>query len=133
MDAADLELRNRLYREFVETGRRPDADPDALRRLHEEHAIVLDDRGRIRMLNPFSLVPTPHRVQARGRWWYGNCGWDSLGIVAALGGEGRYETSCPDCAEPIALEVQGGELRGDGAVFHLVVPAAQWWDDIVFT
>ncbi|MBD0339134.1 MAG: hypothetical protein ICV67_07605 [Thermoleophilia bacterium] len=133
MDAADLELRNRIYREFVETGRPPDADPAALRRLHGAHALVLDGRGRILMLNPFSLVPTAHRVQAGGRWWYGSCAWDSLGIVAALGGEGGYETSCADCAEPIALEVRGGDLRGGDPVFHLAVPAAHWWDDIVFT
>jgi hypothetical protein len=129
----DVELRNRIYREFVETGHPPgDVDPDALRRLHDAHALVLEG-DRIRMLNPFSLVPTPHRVHAAGRWWYGNCAWDSLGVIAALGGEGRYETSCPDCAEPIALEVRRSELRGDSAVFHLAVPAAQWWDDIVFT
>ena len=131
----DVELRNRIYHEFVETGRAPDdVDATALARLHEAHAVVLDGGGRIRMLNPFSLVQTPHRVQARGRWWYGNCAWDALGIVAALDGEGRYETACPDCAEPIALEVRGGELRGGhGAVFHLAVPATRWWDDIVFT
>jgi hypothetical protein len=133
MDDADLSLRNRIYREFAETGRPPEADPDALLRLHDAHAVVLGEDGRIRMLNPFSLVPTPHRVQAGGRWWYGNCAWDALGIVAALGGEGRCETSCPDCAEPIALDVRGGELHGDEAVFHLAVPAARWWDDIVFT
>jgi hypothetical protein len=132
MDEADIFLRNRIYGEFVETGRAPEADPEALRRLHDAHALVLET-GRIRMLNPFSLVPTPHRVRARGRWWYGNCAWDSLGVIAALGDEGRYETSCPDCAEPIALEVRGSELRDNGAVFHLAVPAAQWWDDIVFT
>ena len=133
MDDADLGLRNRIYREFAETGRPPEADPEALLRLHDAHALVLGEDGRIRMLNPFSLVPTPHRVQAGGRWWYGNCAWDALGIVAALGGNGRHETSCPDCAEPIALDVRDGELHGDGAFFHLAVPAARWWDDIVFT
>ncbi len=130
----DVELRNRIYREFVETGRPPeDVEPEALRELHDARSVVLGDDGRIRMLNPFSLVPTPHRVHAGGRWWYGNCAWDALGIVAALGGEGRHETSCPDCSEPLALEVRDGELAETDAVFHLAVPAARWWDDIVFT
>lgn len=43
-----------------------------LRRLHEAHALVLE-RGeppRIRMLNPFSAVPTAFRVHARDAWWY---------------------------------------------------------------
>jgi hypothetical protein len=132
MDEADIRLRNRIYREYVETGRAPDADPEDLRRLHNAHALVLED-GRIRMLNPFSLLPTPHRVHAGGRWWYGNCAWDSLGVIAALGGDGLYVTSCPDCAEPLELEVHGGELEDADAVFHLAVPAAQWWDDVVFT
>ena len=132
MDDADIRLRNELYRRFVETGRPPDADPAALRRLHDAHALVLDD-GTIRMLNPFSLVPTPHRARAGGRWWYGNCAWDALGIVAALGRDGHVSTSCPDCAEPIELDVHDGRLAGDGHVFHVLVPAAHWWDDIVFT
>ena len=132
MDEADVRLRNRIYRDLVETGRPPDADPEALRRLHDAHALVLEG-GRMRMLGPFSLVPTPHRVLAAGRWWYGNCAWDSLGVIAALGGDGRYETSCPDCADPIAVDVRGGELEDADAVFHLAVPAARWWDDIVFT
>ncbi|MEX2211849.1 MAG: organomercurial lyase [Gaiellaceae bacterium] len=134
MDDADLQLRNEIYRRFVETGRPPHIDDRAaLRRLHDQHAVVLDDADQIRMLNPFSLVPTPHRVHAGGRWWYGNCAWDALGVIAALGGEGRYETSCPDCAEAIEIDVRDGGLEGGDLVFHLAVPAASWWDDIVFT
>ena len=58
------------------------------------------------MLNPFSVVPTAYRVHAGGRWWYGNCAWDALGICAALHVDGRIETSCPDCGEPLAVEVR---------------------------
>jgi hypothetical protein len=140
----DVELRNRTYAFFVEHGRppRPDelGDPDSIvagwRDLHDGHALVLagHDPTSIRMLNPFSCVPTAHRVEAAGRWWYGNCSWDSFGIVAALGGEGRYLTSCPDCAEPLRFAVHAGGLVDEyGAVFHCLVPAARWWDDIVFT
>jgi hypothetical protein len=32
------------------------------------------------MLNPFSAVETPHRVEAGGRSWFANCAWDALGI-----------------------------------------------------
>jgi Alkylmercury lyase len=144
---SDLELRNRTYGLFVELGRAPTAAEVAVaterteedvragwRRLHDAHALVLDGAtGEIRMANPFSAVPTAHRVQASGRWWYANCAWDAFGICASLQVDGRIETSCPDCGEPIAVEVRDGRPDDESLVFHCLVPAAQWWDDIVFT
>ena len=104
------------------------------RRLHEAHALVLDpETGGIRMANPFSGVPTPHRVHAAGRSWYANCAWDAFGICTALASDGRIETSCPDCGEPLAVEVRGGRPDDESLVFHCLVPAGRWWDDIVFT
>jgi hypothetical protein len=85
------------------------------------------------MLNPFSCVPTAYRVRAAGRWWYGNCAWDALGICAALHADGDVHTSCPDCGEPLAVSVRDGALDRDDLLFHCLVPARQWWDDIVFT
>jgi Alkylmercury lyase len=147
VDAADLAVRNATYALFVELGRAPSAGeagaaaglaPDELlaawRRLHEAHALVLEaDGASIRMANPFSAVPTAHRVHAAGRWWYANCAWDAFGVCAALGSDGRIETSCPDCAEPIAVAVRDARADDDALVFHCGVPAAAWWDDIVFT
>lgn len=146
MDAADLELRNATYRLFVELGRAPTraevtaatgADDEAVRstwqRLHDAHALVLDDAGAIRMANPFSAVPTSFRVEAAGRSWFGNCGWDAFGIGAALHVDCTIHTTCPDCAEPIDIEVRDGRVPASDAVFHILVPAASWWDDIGFT
>ncbi len=134
MDESDIELRNRIYREYVESGQPPAADGLGLRRLHEAHALVLNPAtAEIRMLNPFSLVPTAYRVNAGGRWWYANCAWDALGICAALHVDGRVETSCPDCGEPIALEIAAEQPDDPSLLFHCLVPAARWWDDIVFT
>ena len=106
MDESDLRLRNLTYELFVELGRAPTAEEAGLaagvdvsagwQRLHDAHALVLDSAGEIRMANPFSAVPTPYRVNARGRWWYGNCAWDAFGICAALGADGRIETNCAD-------------------------------------
>jgi hypothetical protein len=142
MNDADLELRRRTYAFFVEHGRAPAAtelgEPEDVvagwRRLDDEHAVVLNPAtDELRMLNPFSVVPTAYRVQAGGRWWYGNCAWDAFGICAALRSDGRIETSCPDCGEAIAVEVRGGHPDDESLVFHCLVPAARWWDDIVFT
>jgi Alkylmercury lyase len=147
MDERDLELRNLTYRLFVELGRAPSAEEAAeaaglthaevgegWRRLHDEHALVLNAQTtEIRMAAPFSAVPTAYRVQAAGRWWYGNCAWDAFGICAALHADGRVETSCPDCGAPIAVEVRGERPDDESLRFHCLVPAAHWWDDIVFT
>jgi alkylmercury lyase-like protein len=146
IDGADLELRNVTYRLFVELGGRPsvdavaralDADAESVRlgwqRLHEAHALVLDSQGELRMANPFSAVPTPHRVEAAGRAWYANCAWDAFGIIAAFHVDGRIDTTCPDCDEQLAVEVRDGRPDDEDLVFHSLVDAAHWWDDIVFT
>jgi hypothetical protein len=102
--------------------------------LHDAHALVLDSSGEeIRMANPFSAVPTAYRVEAAGRWWYANCAWDAFGVCAALGADGRIESSCPDCGEEFSVGVEEGRPDDERLVFHCLVPASAWWDDIVFT
>jgi hypothetical protein len=147
MDERDLRLRALTYSLFVELGRAPTsrevADSEGLApedvlagwlRLHEQHALVLNPAtAEIRMANPFSAVPTAYRVQADGRWWYANCAWDAFGICAALHTDGRIETSCPDCGEPIHVEVRDQLPDDESLLFHCLVPAARWWEDIVFT
>ena len=142
MVGSDLELRRRTYSFFVEHGRAPAAaelgDPGRVlagwRRLDAEHAVVLNRAtDELRMLNPFSMVPSAYRVRADGRWWYGNCAWDAFGICAALHSDGRVEASCADCGEPLVVEVRGERPDDDSLLFHCLVPAAHWWDDIVFT
>jgi hypothetical protein len=151
VDEQDLRLRNVTYRLFVELGRapspqevadaarwHPDLVPAGWRRLHDAHALVLQPGAdAIRMANPFSAVPTPFRVFASDRWWYANCAWDAFGICAALGCGGRIETTCADCDEPIVVdvidEVPDATPGNETLLFHSLVPAANWWDDIVFT
>ena len=147
MNDDDLSLRNLTYARFVELGRAPTADEIAAasgrdrasvvggwERLHAEHALVLNQvTGDITMANPFSGVATAHRVQAAGRWWYANCAWDAFGICAALHEDGRIETSCPDCGEALRIMVRDQRPDDQSLLFHCLVPAASWWDDIVFT
>ena len=143
----DLALRNVTYRLFVERGRAPSSQEvsqatgltvEAVRggwvRLQHEHALVLQaGTPELRMANPFSAVPTAHRVWAADRWWYANCGWDALGICAALEVDGNIETSCPDCGERIHIAVRDQLPDDPGLLFHCLVPARRWWDDIGFT
>lgn len=143
MNERDLQLRNEIYARFVETGRAPRADElglpvdeadEALRRLHDAHALVLE-RGstEIRMLNPFSAVPSAYRVTASGRTWFANCAWDAFGVCAALHVDGHISAACADCGEAIEIDVRDQRPEPDEHLFHVLVPAAHWWDDIVFT
>jgi Alkylmercury lyase len=135
----DLGLRNLVYRRFVELGRAPTmaelaTTEEALGRLHERRMVVLEpDRPEIRMAIPFSAVPTPYRVEAGGRSWFANCGWDAYGILAALGVDGHISSSCPDCGEPIEIDVVDRRPEPADDVFHVLMPARSWWEDIVFT
>jgi hypothetical protein len=147
MDAGDLALRNTTYELFVRLGRAPSAHETAVaagvgegevaggwRRLHDAHALVLaPSRDRLLMANPFSAVPTSYRVRAAGREWHANCAWDAFGVCAALRSDGRVETTCPDCDEHLAVEVRDQRPDDEDLLFHCLVPAARWWEDIAFT
>ena len=147
MDQADIDLRNATYHLFVDLCRAPTPAEAAertgstaevveagWRRLHDAHALVLDlPRAEIRMANPFSALPTDFRVHAAERDWYANCAWDAFGICVVLDSDGRIETSCADCGEEIRVEVRDNRPDDESLLFHCLVPAARWWDDIVFT
>ncbi len=147
MDDSDVVLRNLTYRMFVDLGRAPSVEEASSeagvgveetgagwRRLHDAHALVLyPGTTAIRMANPFAAQPTPYRVVAGGRSWFANCAWDAFGICAALDVDGRIETTCSDCGEPIMVEVVDRRPDSETIVFHCLVPASQWWDDIVFS
>jgi hypothetical protein len=147
VNEADRSLRNLTYGLFVEFGRAPSLEEVAVaagadeatvrtgwRRLHDAHALVLDDaRVELRMANPFSAIPTAYRVLVDDRWWDANCAWDAFGVCAALRADGRIETSCADCGDALRIDVED-QLPDDPTIlFHCLVPASHWWDDIAFT
>ncbi len=146
MNPIDLALRNATYKMFVELGRAPSAQEvgartgqgteevkASWRRLHDAHALVLGVDGSILMLNPFSGVPTRHVVEANGHRYFANCGWDAFGIGAALHVDSLIRSSCPDCDEPLEIPVRDGLPDKTEAIWHVLVPARDWWSDIGFT
>ncbi len=143
----DAAVRRTVYETFFREGQAPALHEvsDALdhpaadiarsfERLAEGHVLVLQpESGEILMANPFSAVPTPFLAATPGGVWWGNCIWDTLGILAMVGADGSVRSSCPDCGEALELMVQAGELSAARAVAHFSVPAARWWENIVFT
>ena len=145
----DLELNSKLaiYEHFVATGSRPSVGDVAARvgatvpqvresfaRLRAQRVLVLEsDAESIRMAPPFSGVPTQHRVTTAGVSYYANCAWDALGIPAALGEAATVHSRCEQSLEPLELSVSNRGPAASDWLFHCVVPASKWWDDIVFT
>jgi hypothetical protein len=111
----------------------PQADVSAsLRSLAGRHLLVLQPGSdAIWMLHPFSGVETDFVVNAKGRTWFANCGWDGLAILGLVG-DGRLETHSPQTGEAIRLDVEDHRVVGR-ALVHFLVPAKRFWDDIGFT
>ena len=120
MHADDLALRRKIFAAFAATGSPPALDED-LTSLAEQHVVALDDGGRVWMAHPFAAHHEGARVESGGRVWWGNCAWDGLGIAHALG------------LADFTVTAQGYSVPGDDVAFHVLVPAAHWWDDIGFT
>jgi hypothetical protein len=143
----DVRVKLAIYSHFAETGRPPSPEQvtervgsdlesvlDAYKRLREQRLLVLEPDGRsIRMAPPFSGVPTQHRVEAGGVQYIANCAWDALGVLAALHKPGTVHSRCGQSGEPFHLNVDMQGPEPSDWVFHCLVPAAKWWDDIVFT
>jgi hypothetical protein len=146
VDQVDLDVRNVTYRRFVELGQAPTVGEVAAsmgrgvaeltaawRRLHDAHALVLDDAGDLLMANPFAARSTDFVVDAAGRSWFANCGWDAFGIGAALHVDSAFDTHCPDCGAALHIRVRDGLPDDPSLVFLVPVPASEWWNDIGFT
>lgn len=146
-DALAREVRLHVFREAAETARvpqppeiaaalgRPQTEVEqALRQLAAGKVLILaPNDGNIWAANPFCAVPSPFRVEARGRTYWAICIWDALGIVAALGTDAVIRAACGDCSEPMVLEIAAGKLKRSEGVIHFAVPAHHWWDNIGFT
>lgn len=146
-DDIDIQVKLAVYREFAESGRAPscervaartglskDAVLGAFRGLRAQRLIWLEpDGATIRMAPPFSGVPTQHRVEAGGVDYYANCAWDAFGVLAALHRPGRVRSRCEQSGEPLNLEVRENGPEPSAWLYHCLVPAARWWDDLAFT
>jgi hypothetical protein len=147
-DDFDTTVKLAIYRITAETGSIPNAAAvaeatdssqsnvlAAFQRLHAKRLLVPEpaDPTRIRMAPPFSGIPTAFPVEALGRRYFANCVWDSYGIAAALHADAVIPASDGFSGEPLTLEVRDDKPVLHPYVAHFAVPAANWWDDIVFT
>src|SRR5688572_18409845 len=147
METRDQKVRRFVYDHFVDLQRPPavseiaahlglsrDRVIECLHRLHLGHVLVLESgKSDIRMAMPFSAVDTGIRVTAKGKSWWANCAWDALGIAAMLSSDADIAASCPDCSEPIQLQVRADGVSGNADTIRFEVNPAHFWDNIVHT
>jgi hypothetical protein len=143
----DLAVKLAVYRHFAGTATRPSPEdiasasgvpasevPAVYARLRAARVLLLEDDGvSIRMAPPFSGVPTQHVAEVDGLRYFANCAWDVLGILAALHRPGTVHSRCEQTLEPLRLDVDLDGPEASEWLFHCLVPAAHWWDDLVFT
>ncbi|HJQ98179.1 MAG TPA: organomercurial lyase [Candidatus Polarisedimenticolaceae bacterium] len=143
----ETQVKLAVYGAFAEDGRAPSAQAIAVAlgvsyedvvaafgKLRAERVLFLEPDGRtIRMAPPFSGVPTQHRVRIEAVEYFANCGWDALGIPAALRRPGLVLSRCEQSLEPLTLEIGEAGPAPCPWVFHSLVRASRWWDDLVFT
>jgi hypothetical protein len=143
----DTQAKLAIYEHFAETGARPSPGDvaatlgsdvrtvrGAFRRLRAQRVLALEaDGSSIRMAPPFSGVPTQHVVVVGDTQYFANCAWDALGVPAALHRPAEVHSRCEQSGEPLHLAVGLDGPEQSAWLFHCLVPAAKWWDDIVFT
>jgi hypothetical protein len=104
-------------------------------RLHDAHALFLDPgTDDIRMLNPFSAIPTPFRVEVGERAYNANCAWDSLGIPGMLRRDAVIHARLEVAGGTVQIPVVDGMPRpGRDYLIHYSVPFRHWYDDLIHT
>lgn len=147
MDLATA-VKMHIYETIAETTRPPNVSQvaqvmglpvadaqQAFETLAGQRLLVLEpgDRSRIRMAPPFSGIKTSMLAHVAGKTYYANCSWDALGVAAALGQDADIDAHCAHSGEPLPIRVRGRQVEPLACVAHFAVPAALWWQDIVYT
>lgn len=143
----DAQVRAAVYQHFVDHASPPTVTDiaaellitpttvrEAYQRLFQRRVLVLGPDGeKIIMAPPFSGVATQHRVQVDDHEYFANCSWDSLGIPAALHRPATIRSRCEQSQEPLEIVIGNDGPAPVSCVAHFAVPAARWWENIIFT
>ena len=112
MDVQVLAVRNLTYRMFVDGGRAPTVDEVA----REGDLTSAEVEASWRELHrAHALVLNPATIEIR------------------MANPFSAVPTAYRCGERIALEVLDERVDDERLLFHCLVPAVRWWDDIVFT
>ena len=105
---------------------------DSLRRLHDNHALLLHPhRCEPWLVHPFALSAGGCWVETEARGYWASCLYCGFGIAAALGVDAVLTARLGGESETARYRVEGGRLLDGNGVFHLAIPVAQWWDNVI--
>jgi hypothetical protein len=77
-------------------------------------------------------VPTAFRAEVGDHTYWANCGWDVLGIPAALHADAQIEAPIGD-GESIRFAIEAGRLKDWDGLVHFPLPFRRWYDDLIET
>jgi hypothetical protein len=146
LTAFDQDLRGLLARMIAARGHAPglaelaaaaqantESVEQSLRRLHDAHALLLHPHEcEPWVVHPFALSAAGCWVETPVRGYWANCLYCGLGIAAALDSDAVITTRLGGEGETVRYRVESGRLVDAEGVFHLSVPAARWWDNVIF-
>ncbi|MCI0344730.1 MAG: hypothetical protein L0221_04690 [Chloroflexi bacterium] len=96
----------------------PDVEA-TLELLAGQGRIDRDEAGRVMGSAGLTLGAGPHRLEIDGQAFRTWCGFDAIGIPAALGVDARIDTQCPVCQGSIGVDLRAGRPVGrtDGVLW----------------
>lgn len=105
---------------------------DSLHRLHEAHSILLHPNALSPWaVPPFALSPGSCWVQTGRCGYWANCLYCAFGIAAALRCDAVVTTRLGAERETVEFTIADGAVQPANAIFHLSVPVARWWDNVI--
>ena len=119
------------------TGRRLPAWTRLRRRVAaaapRQHALLLHPhRCEPWVVHPFALAAGGCWVETPARGYWANCLYCGLGIAAALGADALLTARLGGEGATATYRVEKGRLIDTGGVFHLSIPVARWWDNVIY-
>jgi hypothetical protein len=83
-------------------------------------------------VHPFALAPGSCWVKTEARGYWANCLYCAFGIAAALDRDALVFTRLGSEHEQICFKIRDGRVDHEALLFHLSVPVAEWWDNVIY-
>jgi hypothetical protein len=99
------------------------------------HGFLFPNTDFIASFAPFNNLPTQFRITIEGQQkWFAQWAFESLAVCWLFPGKTvRVDTPCPDCGEPIRVDIRDGVIlkaEPEGLIGYVAVPFGSWRKDM---